>query len=217
MKTTDLIPLILYQLVDSDKYGYEIVKEIEDASSGIITIKQPTLYSLLKKLEQGKFISSYWQDSEIGGKRHYYKLTDNGKAQLDTYPAYESIIKEICGNSANFESKEDTKVSVSENHVVEPVNINISNIEQDKSPITTTNDNEALIDKDDFSNDEENSVSYDLSVEDEVSIKPIKIDLTSPITPTISEPKIEVEEQPINLPANEEIQPTSQPLINIFD
>ena len=24
MRTTDLIPLILYQLVDGDKYGYEI-------------------------------------------------------------------------------------------------------------------------------------------------------------------------------------------------
>ena len=34
MKTTDLIPLILYQLVDGDKYGYEIVKQIEDCSNG---------------------------------------------------------------------------------------------------------------------------------------------------------------------------------------
>ena len=57
MKTTDLIPLILYQLVDGDKYGYEIVKQIEDCSNGKITIKQPTLYSLLKTLEHGKLRS----------------------------------------------------------------------------------------------------------------------------------------------------------------
>lgn len=94
MKTTDLIPIILYQLVDSDKYGYEIIKQIESVSNGSITIKQPSLYSILKKLEQGKFISSYWQDSEIGGKRHYYKLTDNGRAQLDTYPPLEELIKD---------------------------------------------------------------------------------------------------------------------------
>ena len=100
MKTTDLIPLILYQLVDGDKYGYEIVKQIEDSSAGGIIIKQPTLYSVLKKLEQGKFISSYWQDSEIGGKRHYYKLTDNGKAQLDTYPSFEQLIKEVTNDDA---------------------------------------------------------------------------------------------------------------------
>jgi len=95
MKTTDLIPVILYQLTDGDRYGYEIIKQIEDSSNGKLIIKQPTLYSVLKKLEQGRFISSYWQDSEIGGKRHYYKLTDNGKAQLSTYPAYDSLLKDI--------------------------------------------------------------------------------------------------------------------------
>lgn len=92
MKTTDLIPLILYQLQDGDKYGYEIVQQIELASNGDIVIKQPTLYSVLKKLEQGRFITSYWQDSEIGGKRHYYKLTDNGREQLSTYPSFEQLI-----------------------------------------------------------------------------------------------------------------------------
>lgn len=96
MKTTDLIPLILHQLVDEDKYGYDIVKKIEDDSNGVINIKQPTLYSLLKKLEQSRFITSYWKDSEIGGKRHYYRITDNGKAQIDTYPSYEQLIAECC-------------------------------------------------------------------------------------------------------------------------
>lgn len=95
MKTVDLIPIILYQLIDGDRYGYEIIKQIEDISNGNIIIKQPTLYSVLKKLEQGRFISSYWQDSEIGGKRHYYKLTDNGKAQLVTYPPLNDLINDI--------------------------------------------------------------------------------------------------------------------------
>lgn len=98
MKTAELIPIILYQLVDGDRYGYEIIKQIEDKSNGGIVIKQPTLYSVLKKLEQGRFITSYWEDSEIGGKRHYYKLTDNGRAQLDTYPAFEDLIKDALQN-----------------------------------------------------------------------------------------------------------------------
>ena len=95
MKTTELIPIILYQLVDGDKYGYEIVKQIEDSSNGGIVIKQPTLYSVLKKLEQGRFISSYWQDSEIGGKRHYYKLTENGKLQVSTLPSYKELLTNL--------------------------------------------------------------------------------------------------------------------------
>lgn len=96
MKTTDLIPLILHQLIDEDKYGYDIVKQIEEDSNGIINIKQPTLYSLLKKLEQNKFITSYWKDSEIGGKRHYYQITANGKSQIETYPAYSKLIQNCC-------------------------------------------------------------------------------------------------------------------------
>ena len=70
MKTVDLIPFILLELNEQDQYGLELTKAIEEKSNGQIVIKQPTLYTILKKLEKSKFISSYWQDSEIGGKRH---------------------------------------------------------------------------------------------------------------------------------------------------
>ncbi len=95
MKTTDLIPLILHELSDGDKYGFELSKSIELRSNGKIVIKQATLYTILKKLEKSKFISSYWQDSEIGGKRHYYKLTENGNSQLSTMPSVSVIIDKI--------------------------------------------------------------------------------------------------------------------------
>ena len=93
MKTADLIPFILLELADCDKYGFELTKNIETKSNGKIVIKQPTLYTLLKKLEKSKFITSYWQDSEIGGKRHYYKLTENGKMQVSTLPSYDFLMK----------------------------------------------------------------------------------------------------------------------------
>ncbi len=93
MKTADLIPLILLELNECDKYGFELTKNIETKSNGQIIIKQPTLYSLLKKLEKSKFITSYWEDSEIGGKRHYYKLTENGKIQVSTLPSYNDLLQ----------------------------------------------------------------------------------------------------------------------------
>lgn len=95
MKTADLIPLILIELAGGDKYGFELTKAIEDKSNQQIQIKQPTLYTVLKKLEKSKFISSYWEDSEIGGKRHYYKITENGKAQIATLPSFEQCIQNI--------------------------------------------------------------------------------------------------------------------------
>ena len=95
MKTVDLIPLILLELQNGDKYGFELTKNIETKSEGKVVIKQPTLYTLLKKLEKSKYISSYWQDSEIGGKRHYYRLTDNGKLQASTLPSYNELLNSV--------------------------------------------------------------------------------------------------------------------------
>jgi len=71
--------IILKVLSEGDKYGYEICKDVEEKSGGSYELKQPTLYSCLKRLESQGLISSYWEDSDIGGKRHYYKLTEQGK------------------------------------------------------------------------------------------------------------------------------------------
>lgn len=73
--------IILKTLADGDKYGYEIIKEIETKSNGTYELKQPTLYSCLKRLEGQGFISAYWVNSEIGGRRHYYKLTEQGRKE----------------------------------------------------------------------------------------------------------------------------------------
>ena len=37
--------IILRSHYESDKYGYEIISEIEKKSGGMYTLKQPTLYS----------------------------------------------------------------------------------------------------------------------------------------------------------------------------
>ena len=74
--------IILFALVESDKYGFEILTEIKEKSNGELIIKQPTLYSALSRMEKQGFITSYWQDGTIGGKRHYYRLTDLGKKQI---------------------------------------------------------------------------------------------------------------------------------------
>lgn len=70
---------ILESLLDGDKYGYEIIKEVKEKSDGKIELKQPSLYSSLKRFEQKGLISSYWGDSDIGGRRHYYSITEVGK------------------------------------------------------------------------------------------------------------------------------------------
>ncbi|MCI8613455.1 MAG: hypothetical protein HFE48_07165 [Clostridia bacterium] len=71
--------IILKALYDGDRYGFDIIKEIEQKSSGQYILKQPTLYSCLKRLEVQGFIKSYWGAKSNGGRRKYYTLTDMGK------------------------------------------------------------------------------------------------------------------------------------------
>ncbi len=72
--------IILRALYDGDKYGYAIIAEIERKSHGQYSLKQPSLYSALKRLEKDGFVSSYWGGSVSGGRRKYFSLTDEGKA-----------------------------------------------------------------------------------------------------------------------------------------
>ena len=73
--------IILRSLYDRDKYGYEIINEINEKSHGQYTLKQPTLYSALKRLENQGYIQAYWKQDEVsaGGRRKYFRLTDSGR------------------------------------------------------------------------------------------------------------------------------------------
>ncbi len=75
--------IILKALQSGDKYGYEICKEVEDKTNGAYILKQPSLYSGLKRLEAQGDVKSYWKDSALGGRRHYYSLTESGKSRIE--------------------------------------------------------------------------------------------------------------------------------------
>lgn len=75
--------IILRSLSDSDKYGYEIISEIEKKSCGQYSLKQPSLYSALKRLEKQGFVTSYWGGTAGGGRRKYFSLTEDGKTIAD--------------------------------------------------------------------------------------------------------------------------------------
>lgn len=70
--------IILRVLKSGDNYGYEIMKAISEGSSGEYILKEPTLYSSLKRLEKAGYIQAYWGDQSQGGRRKYYTLTDAG-------------------------------------------------------------------------------------------------------------------------------------------
>ena len=85
---TDLIrdhvdSFILRFLANGDSYGYDIHKAIANATEGVYQIKQPTLYSCLKRLEKNGFITSYDGETSNGAQRKYYSITDKGRDLLN--------------------------------------------------------------------------------------------------------------------------------------
>ena len=52
--------IILKTLLDGDKNGLEICREVEDRTEGKYEIRQATLYSALKRLENSKHLKAYW-------------------------------------------------------------------------------------------------------------------------------------------------------------
>lgn len=71
--------IILARLLHSDSYGYEINKVISTLSSGRFELKEATLYTAFRRLEEMGFITSYWGDSGAGARRRYYTITSSGR------------------------------------------------------------------------------------------------------------------------------------------
>jgi len=75
--------IILRVLCDEDNYGYEIIKTISKHSEGKYELKEPSLYTSLKRLETQKLVESYWGNESQGGRRKYYKVTELGKENYE--------------------------------------------------------------------------------------------------------------------------------------
>lgn len=71
--------IILARLLRADSYGYEINKIISLLSSGRFELKEATLYTAFKRLEDLGYIVSYWGDSGAGARRRYYTITAEGR------------------------------------------------------------------------------------------------------------------------------------------
>ena len=71
--------IILARLLQSDCYGYEINKTISTLSAGRFELKEATLYTAFRRLEETGYIASYWGDSGAGARRRYYTITPAGR------------------------------------------------------------------------------------------------------------------------------------------
>ncbi|MGE5627719.1 MAG: PadR family transcriptional regulator [Solirubrobacterales bacterium] len=74
--------LLLSQISKMDMYGFEIVKNLQLKSDNLYKMSEGTLYPALQRLEQKKYLNSYWGNSDAGGRRKYYSITEAGRKEL---------------------------------------------------------------------------------------------------------------------------------------
>ena len=75
--------IIMRQLAETDGYGYGISRAVAEKSNGTVRLKEATLYTAFRRLEENGYIRSYWGDETTGARRRYYSLTGSGRERLE--------------------------------------------------------------------------------------------------------------------------------------
>jgi PadR family transcriptional regulator PadR len=74
--------VILALLSQRDMHGYEIGKQVEELSDGILRFEMASLYLALYRMLRKDWLQAYWETSPAGRKRRYYRLTKSGRTHL---------------------------------------------------------------------------------------------------------------------------------------
>jgi PadR family transcriptional regulator PadR len=78
--TLDL--LVLKTLALGPAHGHTVAKAIERRSEDVLQVEQGSLYPALYRLEDRKWIASFWGTTESNRRAKYYRLTPLGRKQL---------------------------------------------------------------------------------------------------------------------------------------
>ena len=76
-------PLVLAILAEGESYGYAIIKRVGELSHGHVQWTDGMLYPVLHRLERNGLVAAKWGSSDSGRRRKYYRLTKEGRAQLE--------------------------------------------------------------------------------------------------------------------------------------
>jgi PadR family transcriptional regulator, regulatory protein PadR len=97
--------LLLSLLAEGDKYGYEIIRELETRSDNTFQFKEGTLYPVLHKLENNGYVKSYLAKGENGKERKYYQITKCGNKQLaeerEKWEQFSTSVNKVIGGGTH--------------------------------------------------------------------------------------------------------------------
>ena len=91
--------VILKLIIEQDRYGYEISNTIKERTDNQFEIKEATLYSIVKRLDEKGLIESYIGNLTHGKKRRYYRVTTLGrvyyKEKISEWNEFKLIIESL--------------------------------------------------------------------------------------------------------------------------
>jgi transcriptional regulator len=96
--------LILKTLSWGPMHGYDISRSIRQRSDGALGLEDAALYQALHRLESKGWIEAEWGLSENNRKAKFYKLTDEGRKQLQveltTWQRYATAVAKVLETAA---------------------------------------------------------------------------------------------------------------------
>ena len=95
--------LLLSLLEHTPRHGYELAKQIELLSDGVLSFYPASLYPTLYRLEKKGLIKGRWVEEAGQRRRRFYKLTQKGSdmlvAQRATWKKFVWAVDQITGLS----------------------------------------------------------------------------------------------------------------------
>jgi PadR family transcriptional regulator PadR len=76
-------PIVLALLAEGDSYGYAILLRVRESSGGRMEWTDGMLYPVLHRLERLGHIEARWETAPTGRRRKYYRITAQGRQQLE--------------------------------------------------------------------------------------------------------------------------------------
>ena len=77
-------------------HGYGIVLHIQRASNELLQVEEGSLYPALHRMEQNGWIQSEWALTETNRRAKYYRLTAQGRRQLEqAQKSFDELVKGV--------------------------------------------------------------------------------------------------------------------------
>jgi PadR family transcriptional regulator PadR len=78
-------------------HGYGIAQRLQQVSRDVLQVQQGSLYPALHRLENKRYLTAEWTESDTGRDAKFYRLTAKGRKQLQNETANWARLAEAIG------------------------------------------------------------------------------------------------------------------------